>query len=231
MRLLLATSDHQLHTTLARLLHRANYLFDSVTTAADTLAYAETCEYDGLLLDNTLAEDDSLAIIAQLRQEHIATPALLFAESSRPAIITALDAGADDCLTKPFTNAELLAHLRAILRRRPTYTPDLLSAYGLTLDRAACTLHHADRSCRLSGKEYQILEMLLTTPGVILPTNKLIAHIWGWDSNISMNTLWVHISNLRKKLSQLQAPATIRFIHSAGYVLREATQPRQSSSQ
>ena len=82
MRLLLATSDHQLHTTLARLLHRANYLFDSVTTAADTLAYAETGEYDGLLLDNTLAEDDSLAIIAQLRQEHIATPALLFAQPS-----------------------------------------------------------------------------------------------------------------------------------------------------
>ena len=117
------------------------------------------------------------------------------------------------------------------MRRRPTYTPDLLSAYGLTLDRTACTLHHADRSCRLSGKEYQILEMLLTTPGVILPTDKLIAHIWGWDSNISMNTLWVHISNLRKKLSQLQAPATIRFIHSAGYVLQGTTQPEQGSSQ
>lgn len=204
MRLLLATSDHQLHTTLARLLHRANYLFDSVTTAADTLAYAETCEYDGLLLDNTLAASPSSRSCAGNTSP---PPRCCSPKAAAPAIITALDAGADDCLTKPFTNAELLAHLRAILRRRPTYTPDLLSAYGLTLDRTACTLHHADRSCRLSGKEYQILEMLLTTPGVILPTDKLIAHIWGWDSNISMNTLWVHISNLRKKLSQLQAPA------------------------
>lgn len=130
-----------------------------------------------------------------------------------------LDAGADDYLPKPFSTAELLARVRAMLRRKDTYLPDLLSLGPVTLNRSTYQLGYQERVQSLSGKEFQLLEMMMQAPNTILPTERFITHLWGWDTNVDTSVVWVHISNLRKKIAALQAPLEIRFVRNAGYVL------------
>ena len=133
--------------------------------------------------------------------------------------VEGLDSGADDYLPKPFSTAELLARVRAMLRRKDTYLPDLLSLGQVTLNRSTYQLLCRDRTQALSGKEFQILEMLMQAPGTIIPTERFITHLWGWDTNVDTSVVWVHISNIRKKIAALGAPMEIRFVRNAGYVL------------
>ena len=133
--------------------------------------------------------------------------------------VEGLDSGADDYLPKPFSTAELLARVRAMLRRKDTYLPDLLSLGQVTLNRSTYQLLCRDRTQALSGKEFQILEMLMQAPGTIIPTERFITHLWGWDTNVDTSVVWVHISNIRKKIAALGAPMEIRFDRNAGYVL------------
>ena len=222
MRLLIAEDDPRLLRSLKHIFETHNYLVDGVSNGSDALAYAETAEYDGLILDIMMPELDGVSVLKTLRARNISTPALfLSARTEVEQRVEGLDAGADDYLAKPFSTSELLARVRAMLRRKDTYTPDLLEACGLTLDRASFTLSYADNNQTLSGKEYQIMEMLMAHPGLILSADKLMAHIWGWDSNACVSALWVHISNIRKKLTQLDAPCCIRFVRGAGYILEE----------
>lgn len=133
--------------------------------------------------------------------------------------VEGLDAGADDYLPKPFSTVELLARIRAMLRRKDTYLPDLLTVGSVTLNRSTYQLSYGNEIQSLSGKEFQILEMLMQQPGMIIPSERFITHLWGWDTSVDTSVIWVHISNLRKKISVVNAPAEIRFIRNAGYVL------------
>ena len=118
-------------------------------------------------------------------------------------------------LSKPCATPELLARVRAMLRRKENYLPDLLTVGGLALNRSTY-------GQSLSGREFQILEMLMERPGFVVTTNQLLSHVWGWDSDVDCSVVWVHISNIRKKLARLGAPAGIRFLRGAGYVLEVA---------
>lgn len=223
MRLLIAEDDPRLLKSLTHIFETNNYLVDAVSNGRDALAYAETAEYDGLVLDIMMPGMDGLEVLRQLRSNGVSTPALfLSAKSEVEQRVEGLDAGADDYLAKPFSTNELLARVRAMLRRKENYTPDLLTCGTLTLDRSTYTLTCGDQSQTLSGKEYQIMEMLMEHPGIILSADKFMAHIWGWESNVDVSALWVHISNIRKKLAALQAPVNIRFVRNAGYVLEDA---------
>lgn len=106
-----------------------------------------------------------------------------------------------------------------MLRRKDTYLPDLLSLKGVTLNRSTYQLTWEGKSQSLSGKEFQILEMMMQAPGTILPTERFITHLWGWDATVDTSVVWVHISNLRKKITALGAPLEIRFVRNAGYML------------
>ena len=153
---------------------------------------------------------------------NIKTPALfLTARTEVSQRVEGLDAGADDYLPKPFSTPELLARVRAMLRRKDNYVPDLLSYRDVTLNRSTFQLDCESRVQSLSGKEYQIMEMLMQSPKIIVPTDKLMTHIWGWDSDVDTSVVWVHISNIRKKLLAIKAPLEIRFIRGAGYVLED----------
>ncbi len=132
-----------------------------------------------------------------------------------------MDAGADDYLPKPFSTPELLARVRAMLRRKDHFTPDLLTYGGLQLNRSTYELSCGDRSQPLSGREFQVMEMLMQKPSMIVTTEQLLTHIWGWDANVDTSVVWVHISNIRKKLEAIGAPVRIRFVRKAGYVLEE----------
>ena len=163
---------------------------------------------------------DGLEVLRRIRSQGVSTPVLfLTARSEVYQRVEGLDAGADDYLAKPFSTAELLARVRAMLRRKDNYLPDLLRAGPLQLNRSSYTLSCGSGTQSLSGREFQIMEMLMQRPSFIVTVDEIMAHVWGWDSEADVSVIWVHLSNIRKKLAQLGAPVSIRFVRSAGYVL------------
>ncbi|MCI7660659.1 response regulator transcription factor [Flintibacter sp.] len=220
MKLLVAEDDPKLLKSLVHILEHNRFSVDGVSNGEDALEYGQTGEYDGLILDIMMPGLDGLQVLQTLRRNGIKTPALfLTARTEISQRVEGLDAGADDYLPKPFSTAELLARIRAMLRRKDTYLPDLLAIGSVILNRSTYQLVFQDKIQTLSGKEFQILEMMMQAPGTIIPTDRFITHLWGWDTNVDTSVVWVHISNLRKKISAIGAPMEIRFIRNAGYVL------------
>lgn len=220
MKLLVAEDDPKLLKSLVHILEHNRFSVDGVSNGEDALEYGQTGEYDGLILDIMMPGLDGLQVLQRLRRKGIQTPALfLTARTEISQRVEGLDAGADDYLPKPFATAELLARIRAMLRRKDTYLPDLLSIGPVTLNRSTYQLSCQNKIQSLSGKELQILEMMMQAPGTIIPTDRFITHLWGWDTNVDTSVVWVHISNLRKKISAIGAPMEIRFVRNAGYVL------------
>lgn len=220
MKLLVAEDDPKLLKSLVHILEHNRFSVDGVSNGEDALEYGQTGEYDGLILDIMMPGLDGLQVLQTLRRNGIKTPALfLTARTEISQRVEGLDAGADDYLPKPFSTAELLARIRAMLRRKDTYLPDLLAIGSVTLNRSTYQLVFQEKIQTLSGKEFQILEMMMQAPGTIIPTDRFITHLWGWDTNVDTSVVWVHISNLRKKISAIGAPLEIRFIRNAGYVL------------
>lgn len=220
MKLLVAEDDPKLLKSLVHILEHNRFSVDGVSNGEDALEYGQTGEYDGLILDIMMPGLDGLQVLQRLRRKGIKTPALfLTARTEISQRVEGLDAGADDYLPKPFATAELLARIRAMLRRKDTYLPDLLSISPVTLNRSTYQLSCQNKIQSLSGKEFQILEMMMQAPGTIIPTDRFITHLWGWDTNVDTSVVWVHISNLRKKISAIGAPMEIRFVRNAGYVL------------
>ena len=220
MKLLVAEDDPKLLKSLVHILEHNRFSVDGVSNGEDALEYGQTGEYDGLILDVMMPGLDGLQVLQTLRRNRIKTPALfLTARTEISQRVEGLDVGADDYLPKPFSSAELLARIRAMLRRKDTYLSDLLAIGSVILNRSTYQLVFQDKIQTLSGKEFQILEMMMQAPGTIIPTVRFITHLWGWDTNVDTSVVWVHISNLRKKISAIGAPMEIRFIRNAGYVL------------
>ena len=166
---------------------------------------------------------DGVEVLKRLREKGVCTPALfLTAKTEIDQRVEGLDAGADDYLPKPFSTPELLARVRAMLRRRDNYVPDLCKFGGLILNRSTYELQCEDKKTALSGREFQIMEMLMDRPNFIIPIDDFMSHVWGWESDVDVSVIWVHISNIRKKLASMKANVEIRFIRGAGYKLEEA---------
>lgn len=222
MRILVAEDDPRLLKTLLHILEVNSFSADGVSNGNDALSYAESGEYDGLVLDIMMPGMDGLCVLKNLRAKEINTPALfLTARTEINQRVEGLDAGADDYLPKPFSTSELLARIRAMLRRKDNYTPDLLQLGDLILN---CSTHEVmvdSKLQKLSGKEFQVLEMLMRNPKIIITIDQFITHIWGWETSVDTSVVWVHISNLRKKLEALGTPITIRFVRNAGYMLED----------
>ncbi len=220
MRILIAEDDARLLKSLVHILKLNNFSADGVDNGADALEYAKTGEYDGLILDIMMPKMDGIQVLRQLREAGFTTPALfLTAKTSVSQRVEGLDAGADDYLPKPFSTDELLARVRAMLRRRDSFIPDLLCCGPVILNRSTYELTCQNRSVSLSGKEFQVMEILMENPHIVVTTEQLITKIWGWDTAVDTSVVWVHISNLRKKLAALSAPIRIRFQRCAGYIL------------
>lgn len=223
MRILIAEDDPRLLKSLVHILKFNKYSVDGVSNGIDALEYACSGEYDGLVLDIMMPGCDGIQVLKELRKKGITVPALfLTARTEVSQRVEGLDAGADDYLPKPFSTAELLARLRAMLRRKENYTPDLLKFQEVILNRSTYELIYKEKIQKLSGKEFQVLEMLMENPNRIITTEQFITHIWGWETNVETSVVWVHISNLRKKFDAVKAPVRIRFIRSAGYILEES---------
>lgn len=223
MKLLIAEDDPRLLKSLMHIFTSDNYAADGVSNGTDALDYARSGEYDGLILDIMMPGMDGLTVLSTLRREGITAPALfLTARTEVEQRVEGLDAGADDYLPKPFSVQELLARVRAMLRRRDRFTPDLVRYGDTTLNRSTCEICYGGERRLLSGKEFQILGMLAEHPGAVFTTEQIITHIWGWNTEVDTSVVWVHISNLRKKLEAIGTPWKIRFVRGAGYVLEGA---------
>lgn len=220
MRILIAEDDPKLLKSLVHIFELNNYSVDGVDSGVDAFDYASSNEYDGLILDIMMPGMDGVTLLKKLRAKGITTPALfLTARTEIDQRIEGLDAGADDYLPKPFSTGELLARVRAMLRRKDNFTPDMLSFGALSLNRSTYEIVCGGKTQSLSGKEFQVMEMLMQNPGVIVTAEQLITHIWGWDATVDTSVVWVHISNIRKKLEGLSVPVSIKFVRNAGYIL------------
>ena len=220
MRILIAEDDPKLLKSLVHIFELNNYAVDGVDNGVDAFDFAFSGEYDGLILDIMMPGMDGVTLLKKLRSSGITTPALfLTAKTEIYQKIEGLDAGADDYLPKPFSTGELLARVRAMLRRKDNFTPDLLTFEALSLNRSTYELVYHNKTQALSGKEFQIMEMLMQNPTAILSAEQLITHIWGWNTNVDTSVIWVHISNLRKKIDLLGASVSIKFVRNVGYTL------------
>ena len=146
---------------------------------------------------------------------------LLTAKSEVEDKVRGLDTGANDYLTKPFATAELLARLRAMTRNQAAQTGSRLSFGNVTLGKATFELSSPHGSFRLAHKEYQMIELLMRNPGQVIPTERFLEKIWGYDSDVEVNVVWVYISYLRKKLAALHADIQIKATRNTGYSLEE----------
>ncbi len=220
MRLLIAEDDIKLLKSLKHIFESNKYSVDAVSNGIDALDYARAGEYDGIVLDVMMPGMDGLAVLKRLRREGITAPTLfLTAKSEIYNRVEGLDAGADDYLPKPFSTQELLARVRAMLRRRDNYAPELLEFNGLVLNRSTCELSYSEITVTLSGRELRIMEILLERPNFVITPDELLSRVWGFDSDVDISVVWVHISNIRKKLTGMNVPIEIRFVRSAGYKL------------
>lgn len=222
MRILIAEDDPKLLKSLVHIFELNHYSVDGVDNGIDAFDLASSDEYDGLVLDIMMPGMDGVTLLKKLRTAGITTPTLfLTARTEIDQRIEGLDAGADDYLPKPFSTGELLARVRAMLRRKENFTPDLLTFGSLSLNRSTYELVCGERTQPLSGKEFQVMEMLMQSPNAIVTAERLIVHIWGWDTSVDTSVIWVHISNIRKKLDALGASVSIKFVRNAGYMLEQ----------
>jgi len=178
--------------------------------------------YDIIILDIMLPKMDGIKVLKELRRSNIKTPILLLtARGQIEDKVQGLDSGADDYLAKPFHMDELLARLRALGRRQAELANDGLMRHGnIALNPYTHIVSCTDQELQLTPKEAQILEMLIRNNGISVSKDTIITKIWGFDSEAEDNHVEIHISNLRKKLGQLQSGTLINTIRGEGYILQ-----------
>ena len=222
MRLLLAEDERALSKALATILERSNYSVDTVYDGEAALEYLAADNYDGVILDIMMPKKDGITVLKELRSRGSKIPVLILtAKSEVDDKVLGLDSGANDYLTKPFHSRELLARIRAMTRAQSSQTSSVLQMGNITLDQRTYELSSPTGSFRLANREFQILELLMQNPGNLISAERLMAKIWGYDSETEISVVWVYISYLRKKLSALGANIQIRATRNVGYCLEE----------
>ena len=222
MRLLLAEDEQALAKELNAILERNNYSVDTVYDGQTALEYLESDNYDGVILDIMMPKVDGITVLKELRGRGNLLPVLLLtAKSEVDDKVLGLDAGANDYLTKPFHSRELLARIRAMTRTQTSQTNSQLQVGNVTLNCATYELSTASGTYRLANKEFQMMEMLMRNPKNLIPAERFMEKIWGYDSETEINVVWVYISYLRKKLTALHANIQIKAMRNAGYTLEE----------
>lgn len=224
MRILIVEDEIHLAEALTQILRKQNYSVDAVHDGRAGFDCALAGIYDLLLLDIMLPEMDGITILKKLRSEGISTPIILLTAKGEVADkIAGLDHGADDYVAKPFVTEELLARIRAALRRRGEAVPEDELRFGdIELNPGTLRLTCKGKELKLILKESELLELLMTRKNAVTSKEQIIEKLWGYDSEAEHNNVEVYISFLRKKLTFLGAAVRINTIRGVGYVL-EAT--------
>lgn len=221
MRILLAEDEKPLARAIVKIFEKNHYSADAVHNGEDALLYLESGNYDAAVLDIMMPKTDGITVLKTLRAKGNPIPVLMLtAKSEVDDKVLGLDSGANYYLTKPFDSKELLAAIRAITRTQIESDSKLVVG-NITLDRSTFELASPSGSFRLANKEFQMMEFLMSNPHHIIPAERFMEKIWGFDSDAEINVVWVYISYLRKKLTALQADVLIKASRNAGYSLEE----------
>ena len=221
MRILLVEDDSSVSGFIVKGLREERYAVDLATDGEMGLAMAETAPYDVIILDVMLPKVNGFEVCRRLRAQRKTTPILLL--TARDAIadrVSGLDTGADDYLTKPFAFAELLARLRALLRRGSTQPIPHLNIADLELDPVSHRVWRAGQAIVLTNKEYSLLEYLMRNTGRVLTRTAITDHVWDIHYESVTNIVDVHIKTLRSKMDRDFSPQLIHTVRGVGYVLK-----------
>ncbi len=222
MKLLLAEDEIDMSEALVDILTFHKYTVDAVYDGEEALDYARLGNYDGIILDIMMPKKDGLTVLKELRNEGCQIPVLMLtAKSEIEDKVAGLDLGADDYLAKPFAMDELLARLRAMLRRREKTISSELTCGNVSLDQKTFELKTDKDSLILPKLEFQVMEMFMLNQEMYLSADTILEKVWGYETDAEISTVWVYISNLRKKLSQLSADVEIQAKRNIGYRLEK----------
>jgi DNA-binding response OmpR family regulator len=222
MRLLIAEDEPDLAEVLCAFFEKNRFSVDTVNDGFSAYEYASSGEYDAIVLDVMMPKMNGVDVLRRLREEGIKTPVMMLtAKAQKDDRITGFNAGADDYLPKPFEPDELICRVRAMLRRGGGYMPDVLSFGSVSLDTSSGMMTGSGGSVRLSGREFQLMEMFMRSPGVVFSADRIMEKIWGWDSDAEINVVRVHISNLRKKLRSIGSDVSVHASRGLGYMLEK----------
>ena len=222
MKLLYAEDERSLSEAVVDILTFHKFSVDAVYDGEEALSYAETEDYDGIILDIMMPKMDGLTVLKKLRAAGNTTPVLLLtAKSQVEDQIEGLDLGADDYLPKPFEMKLLIARVRAMLRRREEYVPSVLELGNIKLNQHNYELSCGDKSVVLPKLEYQMMELFMRNKGTYFTTEDLLTKVWGYETDAENGTVWVYISYLRKRLTDIGANVELVAKRNIGYRLEE----------
>lgn len=220
MKLLYAEDEKSMSEAVVDILTYHKYIVDAVYDGEEALDYALAEQYDGIILDIMMPKKNGFEVLKTLRQKGINIPVLLLtAKAEVEDRITGLDMGADDYLPKPFAMGELLARVRAMLRRKETFTPDILKCGNISLNMQSYELSNGMQAFVLPKLEYQLMEIFMLNRGIYLSSEDLLVKVWGYDTDAELGTVWVYISYLRKRLAALDANVALTAKRNVGYTL------------
>ncbi len=221
MRILVVEDDEALLSVLARGLREQGYVLDTATRGDDALHLLRIYEYAAAIVDWRLPGMAGDELVRRMRALDIPAGVLMLtARDTTADKVAGLDAGADDYLVKPFERQELLARIRALLRRRPPRGSAPLRVGDLTLNADTHEVQRAGRSVELTQREFELLEYMMRNERIVISRQRLLDEVWGYDPFSTTNTIEVFVSNLRRKLEAGGEPRLLHTIRGAGYVLR-----------
>ncbi len=221
MRILVVEDEKKVASFIKKGLEEEGYAVDVAADGEEGLATALTRVHDLIILDIRLPKLDGLRVLRMLRQDDVTTPVLLL--TVRATIedkVLGLDAGADDYLTKPFAFQELVARVRALLRRRAEAEPTILQLGDLTLDPARHTVSRGGEKLDLTPREFALLDYFMRNPGRVLTRTMIAEHVWDYSFDTSTNVIDVYVNYLRKKIDAGRVPKLLHTVRGVGYVLR-----------
>ncbi len=221
MRLLLVEDEMKVSRFIKKGLEEEGYAVDSASDGETGLAMGLDGIHDLIILDINLPVKDGLAVLSHLRQKNVSTPVLLL--TVRAAIedkVIGLDTGADDYLTKPFAFQELLARVRALLRRQPEAERPLLKVADLTLDPARRIVFRGEKKIELTTKEFSLLDYFMRNSERVLTRTMIAEHVWDYDFDSMTNIIDVYVNYLRKKIDTDRQKKLIHTVRGVGYVLK-----------
>lgn len=220
MKLLYAEDEISMSEAVVDILEFHKYSVDAAYDGLDALEYAKTGHYDGIILDIMMPKMSGLDVLCELRKLGIKTPILLLSAKADVSYrIEGLNMGEDDYLPKPFAMGELIARVRAMLRRREEFVPDILSLGNVSLNMQSHTMSVNNNSILLPKLEYQIMELLMINKGIYISSEDILTKIWGYDTDAQIGIVWVYISYLRKRLSSMNSNVQIIAKRNTGYSL------------